>query len=200
MSDNLELWSAVEKTDPAYTKLVTIPYQYTAICPHYQVKKATKRFGLYGEKWGFKTIEIDTALALVNGLVIIKGLFFFPGGEFEIINSTSVWRDGKRTKPDDQFAKKAETDMLTKALSKLGFNADVFLGKFDDNNYVNERKEEAAEEKAEDKTKSATIALQSCKKMDELKNRWSKFVKFNPELVDKLTPVKDEMKEKLNDV
>ena len=28
------------------------------------------------------------------------------------------------------------TDAITKALSHLGFNADVFLGKFDDNAYV----------------------------------------------------------------
>ena len=33
--------------------------------------------------------------------------------------------------------KKVATDALTKGLSKLGFNADVFMGKFDDNKYVN---------------------------------------------------------------
>ena len=43
---------------------------------------------------------------------------------------------------DDNFAKKIETDTLTKAISKLGFNADIFLGKFDDVRYLNEVKEE----------------------------------------------------------
>ena len=38
---------------------------------------------------------------------------------------------------DDDFMKKVATDALTKGLSKLGFNADVFMGKFDDNKYVN---------------------------------------------------------------
>ena len=33
-------------------------------------------------------------------------------------------------------AKKATTDALTKLLSRLGFNADVFLGLYDDNKYV----------------------------------------------------------------
>ena len=33
--------------------------------------------------------------------------------------------------------KKVATDALTKGLSKLGFNADVFMGMFDDNKYVN---------------------------------------------------------------
>ena len=35
--------------------------------------------------------------------------------------------------------KKALTDAITKGLSYLGFNADVFLGMFDDNKYVSER-------------------------------------------------------------
>jgi hypothetical protein len=46
--------------------------------------------------------------------------------------------DNAKTKVDDNFAKKIETDALTKAISKLGFNADIFMGKFDDARYVNE--------------------------------------------------------------
>ena len=46
------------------------------------------------------------------------------------------------TKIDDNFAKKLETDTLTKALSKLGFNADIFLGKFDDIRYVEDLNKE----------------------------------------------------------
>ncbi len=48
------------------------------------------------------------------------------------------------TKADDQFAKKVETDSLTKCLSKLGFNADIFLGKFDDQRYLAEVTKEFA--------------------------------------------------------
>ena len=39
---------------------------------------------------------------------------------------------------DDEAPKKAMTDALTKAFSHLGLNADVFLGKFDNNKYVEE--------------------------------------------------------------
>ena len=46
---------------------------------------------------------------------------------------------------NDDFAKKVETDTLTKALSKLGFNADIFLGKFDDTKYVEQMKQEFKE-------------------------------------------------------
>ena len=37
------------------------------------------------------------------------------------------------------------TDFTTKALSKLGFNADIFLGKFDDTKYVQQMKQEFKE-------------------------------------------------------
>ena len=45
---------------------------------------------------------------------------------------------------DDNFAKKIETDTLTKAISKLGFNADIFMGKFDDVRYLAEITKEFA--------------------------------------------------------
>jgi len=40
---------------------------------------------------------------------------------------------------DKDWAKKIETDVTTKALSKLGFNADIFKGNWDDDKYVQER-------------------------------------------------------------
>ena len=52
--------------------------------------------------------------------------------------------DAKKTKPDSDCFKKATTDGLTKALSYLGFNADIFLGKFEDSKYVEQLKEEFA--------------------------------------------------------
>jgi len=49
---------------------------------------------------------------------------------------------------DDDFFKKVATDALTKGLSKLGFNADVFMGMFDDNKYVNQISDKYKENKA----------------------------------------------------
>jgi hypothetical protein len=45
---------------------------------------------------------------------------------------------------DDEWLKKVATDALTKGLSMLGFNADVFMGKFDDNRYVAAMEQEFA--------------------------------------------------------
>ena len=51
---------------------------------------------------------------------------------------------------DADFAKKIETDALTKALSKLGFNADVFMGRFDDTKYVLEMQQKHREPSTDD--------------------------------------------------
>jgi len=145
---NLELWNKVEKTNPKYTKKANVKgNRITSIAPQYQIMNATEHFGIYGVKWGFKEIEIDHTLVNVCGLIYWKAIFFFPGGEFPATNSISIWRDAAMTKPDDNFAKKIETDSLTKCLSKLGFNADIFLGKFEDERYLNELKEEFKEKK-----------------------------------------------------
>jgi len=136
---NLELWNKVEKTNPKYTKKAKIGgMTITAIAPQYQIMMVTEQFGVYGEKWGFKEIELDYSLVDKFDLVVFKGVFFFPKGEFEIINSYKLYINNAKTMIDDNFAKKIETDTLTKAISKLGFNADIFLGKFDDVRYVSE--------------------------------------------------------------
>ena len=159
---NLELWNKVEKTNPKYTKKAKISgMSITSISPQYQIMQVTEQFGVYGKEWGFKSIELDYTLVDKKffkdktegtypkvkvigkeesnmGMVIFKAVFFFPGGEFPIINSISLFTNNDKTKLDDQFAKKVETDTLTKAISKLGFNADIFLGKFDDVRYVSE--------------------------------------------------------------
>lgn len=145
MSDNnLELWNKVEKTNPKYTKKANVKgNNITSISPQFQILNATEQFGIYGKTWGFKNMNIDYSLKDI-GLVSFKALFYFPEGEFETINSIQLYRDNAMTKIDDNFAKKLETDTLTKALSKLGFNADIFLGKFDDVRYVQEVTKEFA--------------------------------------------------------
>ena len=165
-NNNLELWNKVEKTNPKYTKNAKLSgMNITAISPQYQIMNVTEQFGSYGQTWGFKNIELDYSLVntpfkrekkegvypnqkvvgledAVMGLVVFKAIFFYPQGEFPIINSISLFTNNEMTKLDDNFAKKVETDALTKAISKLGFNADIFMGKFDDIRYVEEMKKE----------------------------------------------------------
>ncbi|MBN86088.1 MAG: hypothetical protein CL885_01045, partial [Dehalococcoidia bacterium] len=79
-----------------------------------------------------------------------------------------------RQRPDADAPKKALTDAITKGLSYLGFNADIFLGKFDDNKYVQERvKEEKDKAKVDDHsekliTEEIQKAISNCSTDTEL--------------------------------
>ena len=140
--DNLDLWDKVSKTNPANTKNANVKgNKITSVAPQSQILAATEQWGPYGTKWGWKSLTLGYDL-FSEGLVTFLGVFFYPGGEFPIINSISILKDNAKTKIDDDFAKKVETDALTKALSKIGFNADIFMGLFDDTRYVNDLKEE----------------------------------------------------------
>jgi len=144
--ENLELWDLVQKTNPKYTKEANVKgNKITSISPQYQIKNVTEQFGSYGKNWGFKSLDFDYTLVADFGLVILHAVFFYPDGEFPIKNAQALFTDNAKTKIDDNFAKKLETDTLTKAISKLGFNADIFMGLFDDVKYVAEMTKEFAE-------------------------------------------------------
>lgn len=179
-NNNLELWKKVEKTNPAYTKQANVKgNKITSIAPQFQIMNVTEQFGSYGKTWGFKEINLDYSLVNVVGLVVFKATFFYPNGEFPIINSISLYMDNARTKVDDNFAKKVETDALTKAVSKLGFNADIFLGKFDDLRYLEDVKQEFNKAENEQKERDLerlkaelNVKISASKTEEELKKVW----------------------------
>lgn len=146
MSDNLKLWESVSKTDPAHTKKVNQRGGFTAIDAHYQVQQATKAFGPVGEGWGYEvnhgTIESSSMIFASADVIVWHGnrdqAYGPVRGLSAIIN--------QKGRVDEDAPKKALTDALTKALSHLGFSADVFLGKFDDNRYVQQVAKEIAQE------------------------------------------------------
>lgn len=159
MNNNLELWNKVEKTNPKYTKKANVGgNNITSIAPQYQIKNVTEQFGIYGKTWGFKQLNFDYTLASEFGLVILDAIFFFPDGEFPIKNAQKLFMDNAKTKIDDNFAKKLETDTLTKAISKLGFNADIFLGLFDDVKYLDAVTKEFADKPAPIKLSDKAIS------------------------------------------
>lgn len=153
----LKLWQAVEKTDLSFVKQVNQRGGYTAIAPQYQLMKATEQFGPYGAGFGLCASDFDFNLVESTNIVIHKAVFFYvidgQRHEFPISNAIEfarVTKDGKKI-VDVDFAKKVETNTVSKALSKLGFNADVFLGLMEDNSYLSELQNELAIQKADDK-------------------------------------------------
>ena len=139
--DNMKLWESVETTDPKFTKKVNQRGGFTAIGAQYQLRTATETFGPFGTGWGVKNERIEKWEDV--GLAVYTATLWYVSddsnehelpSEFPIHSSIKYQNNGR---VDDDFMKKVATDALTKGLSKLGFNADVFMGMFDDNKYVN---------------------------------------------------------------
>lgn len=148
MSDvNMELWNKVEKTSSKHVKPVTNGGRtYSSINPTSQKKKATEVFGPYGKGWGvepeserfdYKEFSNQTIL-----IVYRATLFYVLDGEkcrFPISATEKMaymTQGGKGyLKIDDEAEKKVRTNAVTKGLSELGFNADIFLGQWEDAEY-----------------------------------------------------------------
>ena len=143
MSDNLKLWDSVEKTNPNHTKKVTFGRAITAIDPYRQIKNATEEFGPVGIGWGWSVERVEYLPTNELGL-LIRMWHTDKSNTFDQWGQASLYIDKAEKKKDTDCFKKATTDGVTKCLSLIGFNADVFLGKFEDNKYVQELENEFA--------------------------------------------------------
>lgn len=168
--DNMCIWDAVCETDPKYTKQVNQRGGFTAIGAQSQIKKATEVFGAYGYGWGVKDERIDKWEDC--GLVVYQATLWYlvkdkaEWGEGEVpIHSSIKYSSNGRV--DDDFFKKVATDALTKGLSKLGFNADVFMGMFDDNKYVNQMANKFKKETSVDVKKKVVAKLRGIDKTND---------------------------------
>lgn len=194
-TENLKLWQSVEKTDPKHTKKAKIGgLSITAIAPQYQIFKATEAFGPYAIKWGFRNIEFDFSLVESHKVVVFKGDFFCPDGACQVVNSAKIFMDRACEMVDADFAKKMETDALTKVLSKMGFNADVFMGRYDDHKYVQQMQTEFAPKAmtAED----AKESLKGASTIAELGAAWNA-IPVNLKQDENVLGLKDQRKEEL---
>lgn len=158
---NMSIWNKVCETDPAYTKPVKLgPYKFTAIDAQYQIRIATELWGPYGHRWGLDNMK----WAFIGDpaqpeALMLTADFYYPASSTRETENPVYMRTGSGPElikeavngegrfgiasdipyvPKKDCFKKLQTDVTTKALSKLGFNADVFEGKFDDNKYVEE--------------------------------------------------------------
>ena len=128
--DNMKLWDAVSVTDPDTTRKVNQRGGFTAICAQAQLKEATKLWGPYGCTWGLSELQweyIKTGDTIFE--VALTAEFYYPDGSFTMSNDMAY-------KVGNEIRKKLITDLRSKCLSTLGFNSDVFEGRFDDNRYV----------------------------------------------------------------
>jgi hypothetical protein len=140
----LEFWNRVCRTDPRHTKRVEQRGGFTAIDAYYQIENATREWGPAGGVWRW---EVDLQLVANGTLWLARVSLFHPMGDHPVVQFGCKGY-GKADRPDEDAPKKAVTDGLTKCLSYLGFNADVFLGKFDDSKYVESVREQIQREES----------------------------------------------------
>lgn len=161
---NLTLWDRVKYTDPDRTRHINQRGGFTSIDSYYTIKRATEVFGPLGEGWGF-----DARYSFRADVVICRCSIWYKtqagrSESFTVCTMNQLVTTDKAGKRhvDEDAAKKALTDAITKGLSYLGFSADVFEGLFDDNRYVAalreakaQQEQKAAAPKAEAKPKPA---------------------------------------------
>ena len=134
-NDRTKLWESVCDTNPADTKKVSLGRTFTAIDPYSQIRKATEVFGPAGSGWGWTVIRVE--YTQTNQVAVLVRLWHGENTHsIEQWGQAGMFIDNAEKKKDDDCFKKATTDGITKCLSYLGFNADVFLGKFDGNKYT----------------------------------------------------------------
>ena len=216
---NMRIWAQVDKTDTRFTKDAKVGgQQITSLNGTAMIMKATEVFGPAGIGFGWNVVEerFDKGAEMFNGegdkrvslgfelnhTIKITFWFVLDGqrGEIEQYGCTQyLYKSKYGTTTDGEAPKKSLTDAIKKALSMLGFSADVFLGMFDDVNYRQQLEAEQAIEQAEDRDaeierqkqerldyiKSAVDAMQGAKTLSELK-------RLHDAAVRKLTARRDE--------
>lgn len=131
MNKNMELWNKVCISSPDVVKKAG---RFSAIDAMSQVQAATEQFGPAGKGWGW---DIGEPLFFPDGKTIMVKITLWHGDKTQTVcQYGGASLVDFNNKPDDDCLKKATTDGLTKCLSYLGFNADVFLNQFDANKYV----------------------------------------------------------------
>ena len=138
----LEFWDSVATTDMNHTKQVSFgSRKFTTIAAQYQLRKVTEKFGMIGTGFGIEQEDFKT-VTFGNGEVLLSyhAQFWYVQGEKKafIPMHASIMlgkfnKNGGFTIDDDAY-KKVATDGFTKVISKLGFNADIFLGEADNDN------------------------------------------------------------------
>lgn len=151
MSDNTKLWDTLGKTDPAHTKGFTRGggFKGTAIKPMWSYRRMTEEFGPCGTGWGIEAPQFQVLDGAEDEKLVFCTVTVWYGPERSQLvgvgGDKAVGKNKYGLASDDEAFKKAFTDAVTNALKMIGVGADVHMGMFDDNKYVNTMREEFSE-------------------------------------------------------
>ncbi|WP_337058191.1 hypothetical protein [Pseudomonas sp. USHLN015] len=150
---NLALWESVQTTDKKFTKEAQLDGRtVTSINGTYMAKRATEEFGPIGKGWGFDILvdRLDQGAPILgkDGAVIAHELmhtiqlklWYVRAGKRNSVthygHTPFVRKSQYGAYTDFDAPKKSLTDAMKKCLSLIGFSADVHLGMFDDQTYL----------------------------------------------------------------
>lgn len=146
MTDNTALWDKLGKTDPKHTKSFKRSggFSGTAIKPMWAYRRMTEEFGPCGKGWGVFAPSFEVVNG-ADGEVLVyctASIWYEQPGQmaFGVGGDKVVGKNRHGLTGDDEAFKKAFTDAITNALKMIGVGADVHMGLYDDNKYVNSLK------------------------------------------------------------
>lgn len=140
--NNLSTWERFEDIDPKFTKPITgKQYKGTSPNAHYIIKCLTELFGPVGQGFGWRVVAEDFR-EFGDGKVIhwcrIEFWHTDRANTFESYGQTQMayHTNGGKYMVDEDAPKKSLTDAITKAAAQIGIGANIFMGRWDDNRYV----------------------------------------------------------------
>ena len=140
---NLEIWNELADTDPEYIKPVSFGARsFTAIDPQYQIRKMTEQFGPIGAGWGWESTTEVVQMSNGDSAVLAHVTVWHRERHYSFGAFTGCRKffDSSKGRIAEDAPKMAVTDGLTKALSHIGCDANIFLGKMDGNKYAQDAK------------------------------------------------------------
>lgn len=152
MSENLALWDKLGKTDPTHTKSFKRSggFSGTAIKPMWSYRLMTEEFGPVGKGWGIFEPSFQVVQGAEGEVLVYCTVSIWYGSQDQrswgVGGDKVVVKNKYGLAGDDEAFKKAFTDAITNALKLIGVGADIHMGMFDDNKYVNNLKEEFSKE------------------------------------------------------
>lgn len=143
MTDKMRIWKALEKTNPEHTKPFTRAggFKGTATKPIWQIMRLTEQFGPAGIGWGMEQPSFETVIAGDEILVFCTVALWYKDGEasgtvYGVGGDKVLGKNRNGPFTNDEAFKSSYTDALSNAMKQIGVGADIHMGLFDDNKYV----------------------------------------------------------------
>jgi hypothetical protein len=168
MTDNLAIWNRFADIDPAHTKAITgKSYKGTSPNPQYIIQCLTELFGPVGQGFGWEVLQ-EGFTPLGEEILHWCRIRFWHGDRANWYESYGQTKALMKTRnglmSDEDAPKKSLTDAIVKAASHIGIAANIFLGRWDDQKYVDdlnsEFREKEGDKPSDDKPKPVSAAEQ----------------------------------------